>query len=58
LAIIGEWYQLGEDVYVFVNKAGTVRKINKPKWYKVLLLNFYNFVGKKKHYQEVIQFLK
>jgi hypothetical protein len=45
-------------VYVRVNPQGTVRKFHAVKWYKILALAFLQFIGKRKHLQEVIDFLE
>jgi hypothetical protein len=55
---VGSWYEDGRGtVYVRVNEQGTVRKLSRVKWYKILALAFLQFVGKKKHLQDVLSFL-
>ena len=56
--VVGSWYDISGTVYVRVNKQGTVRKFHAVKWYKILVLAFLQRVGKKKHLQEVIDFLQ
>ena len=55
---VGSWYEMQGVVYVRVNPQGTVRKFHVVKWYKILALAFLQFIGKRKHLQEVIDFLE
>ena len=54
---VGSWYVSGSIVYVRVNPQGTVRKFHSVKWHKRLLLALWQAIGKKKHLQEVIEYL-
>lgn len=54
---VGSWYEMQGNIYVYMNKQGTVRMLRKVKWYKILFLAFLQYFGKKKHPEEVIQFL-
>jgi hypothetical protein len=56
--VVGSWYTSGDNVYVYVNPQGTVRKFHKVKWWKILFLAFLQAVGKKKHLQEVLEYLE
>lgn len=58
MAVPGTFYELSGTVYVFINKEGTIRKFLAVKWYKILFLTFLQAFGKKKHVQEVIDYLK
>lgn len=55
---VGAWYEMGRTVYVYVNKQGTVRKFNRVPWYKIIALAYLQFFGKKKHLEEVLEFLR
>jgi|WetSurMetagenome_2_1015567.scaffolds.fasta_scaffold00711_37 hypothetical protein len=44
-------------VYVRINKQGTVRKLHATKWYRRLFLALWQAIGKKKHLQEVLDYL-
>ena len=54
----GDWKEgIIGDVYVEVNDKGTLEKLQRPKWYRVILLYIYNAFGKKKSYSEVKAYL-
>jgi hypothetical protein len=54
---VGSWYESQGIVYVHINRQGTVRKFHEVKWYKILALFFLQLIEKKKHLQEVLEFL-
>ena len=58
MAVPGTFYEIAGTVYVFINKEGTIRKFHAVKWYKILFLAILQAFGKKKHVQEVIDYLK
>ena len=54
----GDWKEgITGDVYVEVNDKGTLEKLSRPKWYRVILLYIYNAFRKKKSYSEVKKYL-
>ena len=55
--ICGSWYMLGDDAYVIVNAHGTVEKLGKPKWNRILALLFLQFFGKKQSILEIKEYL-
>jgi len=57
MAIPGTWYQIEGTLYVNVNKKGTVEKIEKPRWWKVLLLAFAQLFGLCKTVCEIKNFI-
>ena len=56
--VVGQWYELNGDVYIYVNEQGTIEKHSRVGWYKVIALAFLQFLGKNKHLQEIRDFLK
>jgi hypothetical protein len=34
--VVGQWYELNGDVYIYVNEQGTLEKHSRVKWYKVI----------------------
>ncbi len=54
--VVGSWYETSRTVYVYINEQGTVRKLGKVKWYKILALVFLQALGKKKSLSEVLEF--
>ena len=54
---VGSWYEQSGSVYVYINSHGTVEHFHAVKWYKILFLAILQFFGKKKHIQEVREFL-
>jgi hypothetical protein len=55
--MIGDVTVLNNQVFVEVNNGGTLQKLGKPKWFRILKLFIYQAIGKKKHLQEVIEYL-
>jgi hypothetical protein len=56
--VTGSWVQMDGDVYVRVNKHGTLEKIEKPKWWRIFFLAIFQAVGKKNSLEEIREYLK
>ena len=56
--MIGEWRVENGVVYVVVNHGGTVRKMHKVRWTRILALFLLNLFGRCRHPQEVIEYLQ
>lgn len=54
----GEVKEINNTFYVVVNNEGTLEKLSKPKWYRVLLWHIVNFFKPFKTAQETKDFLK
>ena len=57
MAVVGAWYQIKGTLYVYVNKRGTVEKLGRPAWYKVLCLAIIQCFGNCKTVVEIKNFL-
>ena len=54
---IGSFYECDGNVYVVLNHQGTVKKLTKIKWYRILALYFLHAVNKCKHPVQIEKFL-
>ena len=46
------------EYYVQINEGGTLQKLEKPKWYRVLYLHVYKLFHKIKTVEETSEILK
>ena len=46
------------EYYVQINEGGTLQKLEKPKWYRVLYLHVYKLFHKIKTVEEIREILK
>lgn len=53
----GDWKYIGNNIYIDVNDNGTLERLDKPKWYRVIILFVLNAFGKYKSYSEVKLYL-
>lgn len=57
MEVVGSFYELDGVLYVVVNSNGTVEKLNKAPWWRVLALYILQYFGKVHTVEEVKKFL-
>lgn len=55
--VVGEFQLVGKVCYVVTNSRGTLEKLGRAKWWRILALQFLQAIGKRTSIAEVKSFL-